>query len=69
MIRDQRIDERIKTVSSHDLFEVVKREIDAMIGDAPLRKIVGPDALRTIARTDLQFARDRSVAARSRSSS
>ena len=37
-------------IAVHDVVELVEREIDAMIGDAPLRKIVGADALGAVAR-------------------
>src|SRR5262249_60481785 len=39
-----------------DLRKLVEREVDAVIGDAALRKIIGADALRAIARADLFLA-------------
>ena len=37
--------------------QAVQRQVDAVIGHAPLREIVGPDPLRTIARPDHRLAR------------
>src|SRR5689334_6422930 len=36
--------------------ELVQRQADAMVGDAPLREIVGADALRAITRANLALA-------------
>ena len=41
----------------HDGRQPVEREIDAVVGDAALREIVGTDALGAIAAADLQLAR------------
>lgn len=49
----ERIDEHIKT-TVEDFRQTVQREIDAVIGDATLWKIIRADALAAIARADLQ---------------
>src|SRR5262249_33532930 len=36
--------------------ELVQRQANAMVGDAPLREIVGADALRAVARANLALA-------------
>ena len=41
----------------HDLLELVQCQIDAMVGDAALRKIVGSDALGAVAAAHLQAPR------------
>ena len=41
----------------HDLLQLVERQIDAVIGDAALRKVVGADALGAIAAAHLQAPR------------
>src|SRR5262252_2887494 len=38
------------------LIELVQRQADAMVGDAPLREVIGADALRAIARANLALA-------------
>ena len=38
-------------VALYDLIELVQGKVDAMVGNAPLRKVVGPDALGSIAGT------------------
>ena len=53
MLGDQRIDDLLERFAFDDLWQFVQREIDAMIGDAALRIIIGPDALRAVAGTDL----------------
>lgn len=40
-------------VALDDLGEVVEGEVDAVIGDAILREVVGADALAAVAGTDL----------------
>src|SRR5713101_9849000 len=52
MIGDQRIDQFAERFAFEDLWELVQREADAMIGHARLRKIISADALRSIARSD-----------------
>src|SRR5579862_995045 len=44
-------------VAVHDLVELVEGEVDAMIGDAPLREIIGADALGAVSGSDLELAR------------
>src|SRR6202044_1567828 len=44
-------------IAVHDIVQLVEREIDAMVGHAALRKVIGANALGTIARTHLQLAR------------
>ena len=64
----QRANELVE-VAVHDIVELVEGQIDAMVGDAALRKIVRANALGAIARADLQFARLRllrSAASRAR---
>src|SRR5688500_18048431 len=39
-------------VAVHDRVDPVQREVDAMVGDAPLREVVGADAVGTIAGAD-----------------
>src|SRR5690606_36223633 len=52
----QRIDDFIE-FALHNLFELVERQVDAVIGDAALREIVGADALGAIAGTHQLAAR------------
>src|SRR5436305_744287 len=56
MFRGQRIYQFAQRLASHYLRQLVKREIDAMIGDAALREIIGADALGTISGADLLAA-------------
>jgi len=56
MLGDQRIDHFAERDPFHDLRQLVERQVDAMIGDARLRKIIGTDALGAIAGADLAFA-------------
>jgi hypothetical protein len=46
-------------VAVHDGVDPIQREVDAVIGDAPLREVVGADALAAIARPDQALARAR----------
>src|SRR5258708_1456872 len=39
-------------VAVHDLLDLVEREVDPMVGDAALRKIIGADAIGAVARAD-----------------
>src|SRR5687767_5529260 len=52
----QRLDQAFQVAVDH-VRELVQRQVDAMVGHAALRKVIGADAFGTIARTDLQFAR------------
>lgn len=45
MLRGQRIDQFVKRVTGDHLRQLVQRQIDAVIGDSTLGKIVGADAL------------------------
>ena len=49
--------DQLARVAVHDVVELVERQIDAVIGDAALRKIIGADALGAVARADLELAR------------
>ena len=71
MIGDERVDQLVERRALEHRVELVQRQVDAMIGDAPLRKVVGADALRAVARADLALAglRARRIRARSRSCS
>src|SRR5262245_33957265 len=51
----ERIDELVQ-VAVHHIRQLVEREVDAMVRDASLRKVVGADALRTVAASHLQHA-------------
>jgi hypothetical protein len=48
---DQRLDDGIE-IPFQNVAELVEREVDAVIGDAPLREVVGADALGAIAAAD-----------------
>ncbi len=52
---DQRFNDRVETPVQH-LAQLVEGQIDAVIGDPPLREIVGADPLGTVATADLQLA-------------
>src|SRR5262245_58655424 len=52
----QRLDDRLE-IAVHHVQQLVKRQVDAVIGDPALREIVGPDALGAVARAHLQLAR------------
>src|SRR6185437_6524125 len=54
-MRDERIDKRAELPLHHEI-ELMESEIDAMVGDAILRKIVRSDFLRTITRFNLAAA-------------
>src|SRR5436190_3000919 len=51
----QRLDDRLE-VAIHHAREIVRRESDAMIGDATLRVVVGADLRRAVAGADLRLA-------------
>ncbi len=55
-MRNQRVDDFVE-LALHDAVQLVKREIDPMIGQPPLGEIIGADALTAIAAADHQFAR------------
>src|SRR5256885_9486413 len=56
MFGRQRIHQFAQRLTSQYLWQLVEREIDAMIGDAALREIIGADALGTISGADLLAA-------------
>src|SRR5438552_1839694 len=56
MIGDERVDHLVEFAHHHSL-ELIKGEVDAVIGDPSLREIVGADAFRPVARADLRFSR------------
>ena len=56
MLGDQGIDDLVEAAPLQHQIEAVQREADAVIGDAPLRKIIGADALRAVAGADLAAA-------------
>src|SRR5262245_7697335 len=56
MLRDERVDQLVEPSALEHRFKVVQCQADAVIGDAPLWKIVGADALRAVARADLPLA-------------
>src|SRR5687768_4988002 len=47
----------VQTGTGKDLVKAVDRQVDAMIGHAPLREIVRANALRTVTRSDHRLAR------------
>src|SRR5437867_7451833 len=56
VLREQRL-RQLGKVAVHDVVDLVEGETDAVVGDPSLRKIVGADALGTVARADQGFAR------------
>ncbi len=40
----------------HDLVELVERQVDPMVGDPALRKVIGAYAFRAVAGSDLELA-------------
>src|SRR5262245_16216060 len=53
MLGHQRANDVVKRLAFHPLRQFVDREVDAMFGDATLRKIIGSNPLRAIARPNL----------------
>jgi hypothetical protein len=49
VIGNQRVDQFVQ-IAFHDPVELVKREINAVIGDAALREVIGTDSLGAVAR-------------------
>ena len=43
-------------VAVHDIIELVQRQIDTVIGDAALRKIIGANAFGPVPGSDLKLA-------------
>ena len=56
MFADERTDQAVE-ISRHDVVELVEREVDAVIGHAPLREIVGADAFGAVTAADQRTAR------------
>src|ERR1700728_4765471 len=56
MFGDQGVDDFAQGFTFHDLGQLVEREIDAVVGHAALRKIVGADAFGAVAGADLAAA-------------
>src|SRR5690606_21778465 len=52
---DQGVGERLQ-ISGQDLVELVNREVDAVVGDAVIGKVVRAYPLAAIARSDERFA-------------
>ena len=52
----ERINKLIERVTCQDFFKIIQRQIDTMIGDAPLGKVVRANALGAISRPHQQFA-------------
>jgi hypothetical protein len=46
----------VAQVAFHHLQQLVEREVDAVIGEAALRKVVGADAVAAVAATDQALA-------------
>ena len=49
--------EQFVHVAVHDRSDLVQRQVDAVVGDPPLREVVGTDALGAVAGTDQRLAR------------
>src|SRR5579883_1408208 len=56
----ERIDNRVE-LTVEDLVKLMERQVDPMVGDSRLRKIVGPDTLRTVATADHRTPRVRNL--------
>src|SRR6266853_4970203 len=56
VLGEQRL-RQLRKIAVHDVVDLVEGETDAVVGDPPLRKIVGADALGTVTRADQGFAR------------
>src|SRR5262245_31176387 len=61
MLGHQRADQFLEPRPFDNLVELVEGEIDAVIGDAALREIIGADALGAVARPDLAAPRGRAL--------
>src|SRR5690606_7445642 len=53
----ERVDQLGQAVAGEHFVELVQRQADAVVGHAPLREVVGTDALRTVAAADHRLAR------------
>ena len=56
ILGDQRVDDLVQRLARHHLVDLVERQVDAVVGDAALRKIIGADALGAVAGADLALA-------------
>src|SRR5712664_360040 len=56
VLGEQRL-RQLGKIAVHDVVDLVEGETDAVVGDPSLRKIIGADALGTVARADQGFAR------------
>gem|GEM_PF-6636923 len=52
---DQGLDDGVQ-VSLHETFQLVQGEVDTVIGDAPLGKVIGANAFRAVAAAHQGFA-------------
>src|SRR3954463_2298675 len=52
----QGIDDLAQLVARNDARQIVERQVDAMVGDPALRKIISADALAAVARADHALA-------------
>ena len=57
VLRHERINDLLQRFAVEDLWQLVERQIDPMIGHPALREIVGADALGAVAAADLPAAR------------
>src|SRR5690606_25741248 len=55
-------DDLVERLARHDLFDLVKRQIDAVVCDPALREVIGADPFRPVARPDLAFTQRRPLA-------
>ena len=53
MLSDEGVDHFVQRFAGHDLVELVENEMDPVVGEPPLRKIIGADAFGAIAGPDL----------------
>src|SRR5262249_53432266 len=56
VLGSERVDDVVE-LAVHDAVDLVERQVDAVVGDAALREVVGADALRAVARADQGLAR------------
>jgi hypothetical protein len=53
MLGDEGIDHLVQRFAGHDLVELVESQVDPVVGEPPLRKVIGADSFGAIAGTDL----------------
>src|SRR3546814_6594998 len=58
ILGDQRVDQLVH-LPLDDLGQAVERQVDPVVGHAPLREIIGADAFGAVARPDHRLARRR----------